>query len=139
MIETDAETKKKFENGKTPIDPNIEDIKLSEKRSSKSALKSKIECLKEIFVEFSRRSNVDCYSKIFDYDNIFIKLTWIVILVTSLGFTSYLLMSNIDNYLNYDVTTKIGSYYDGQKHFGGAIVVFLYGKKYAGPTRIYHQ
>jgi hypothetical protein len=107
------ETERNIENGQTPpIDPNIEEIKLTDKRSSESALKSKTESLKEIFVEFSRRTNVDCYSKIFEYNSIFIKLIWIVILVTSLGFTSYLLVSNVNNYLNYDVTTKIGSYYE---------------------------
>jgi len=121
MIETEIyvigdENKKKIENGKAPIE-NIEEIKLTDKRSAKSALKSKVENLKHIFLEFSQRTNVDCYSKIFDYENVFIKLIWIIILVTSLTFTSYLLMSNINNYFGYDVTTKIGSYYQMPTEF----------------------
>ena len=66
----------------------------------------------QTFVAFSQRSNVDCYGKIFVYDNWFIKFIWIIILFASLGFTSYQVLSNLSAYFEYSVSTQIGVVYE---------------------------
>ena len=55
--------------------------------------------VKEAFVSWSERMTVNCYNKIFHYENIFVKLFWLFILVGSLGVTAWILSGSIFNYL----------------------------------------
>ena len=89
----------------------ITTLDINQEVKSQPKVNAKIDILKQTFFEFSQRTNVDCYSKIFDYDHFFIKLIWIIIFLASLSFTSYLLTSNFIAYLTYGISTQIGSYY----------------------------
>ena len=69
--------------------------------------------LKEIFLEWSLRANVNCYVKIFQYkNNIFAKLMWLSILILSACITAWMIVRTITNYLSYNVTSKIAVNYE---------------------------
>jgi hypothetical protein len=69
--------------------------------------------LKEIFLEWSLRTNIDCYVKIFQYkNNIFAKLIWLSILIISACLTAWIILRTITTYLSYNVTSQIAVYYE---------------------------
>jgi len=61
--------------------------------------KTKRTLLKETFVEFSKRTSVNAYGKIFVYENAFVQITWLLILLASLSLTAYVVASNLLTYL----------------------------------------
>ena len=83
-------------------------IKTKEENKNKST----ISVLKETFVEFSKRADVNCYTKIFEYDNIFVKMIWILVLLASLGLTAWVVSWTVLEYLDYEVTSQIGVVYE---------------------------
>ena len=80
--------------------------------SSEERKKSMQSILRETFLEFSKRSNVDGYVKIFEYDNVFVKLFWILVLLTSLSVTAWMVNGTVQAYLQYGVTSQIGVVYE---------------------------
>jgi hypothetical protein len=73
---------------------------------------SKWALLRETFVEFSKRSDVNGYVKIFEYDNVFIKFIWFLVLLGSLFITGYVLSWSVLAYLDYGVSSQIGLVYE---------------------------
>ena len=41
--------------------------------------------IRQVFVEWSRRVDLNVYNKVFDYDNVLVKFFWLVILLASLA------------------------------------------------------
>ena len=74
--------------------------------------KSKRALLQETFVEFSKRSDVNGYVKIFEYENVFIKVIWFLVLLGSLFITGYVLSWSVLAYLDYGVSSQIGLVYE---------------------------
>ena len=74
--------------------------------------KSKWALLKETFVEFSKRSDVNGYVKIFEYENVFIKFIWFIVLLGSLFITGYVLSWSVLAYFDYGVSSQIGLVYE---------------------------
>ena len=73
---------------------------------------SKWALLKETFVEFSKRSDVNGYVKIFEYENVFIKFIWFIVLLGSLFITGYVLSWSVLAYFDYGVSSQIGLVYE---------------------------
>ena len=74
--------------------------------------KSPKSVLKETFVEFSKRTDVNCYTKIFEYDNVFVQILWALVLLLSLSVTAWVLSWTMFRYLDYEVTSQIGVVYE---------------------------
>jgi len=68
--------------------------------------------LKEVFVDFSQRTDVNAYGKIFKYENKLVKLLWLFILIVSLGFTALFMRDNMSIFLDYEVVSQIGVVYE---------------------------
>lgn len=81
-------------------------------KTDKIKNKSTISVLKETFVEFSKRTDVNCYTKIFEYDNVFVKILWTLVLLLSLSVTAWVLSWTVVKYLDYEVTSQIGVVYE---------------------------
>ena len=64
----------------------IENLFLSQTEKSRAEQKS-------TFVKWSERILINCYRKIFEYENYFVKLFWLLILLSSLSVTAWLLIS----------------------------------------------
>jgi hypothetical protein len=84
---------------------------------SQNSEKSKWALLQETFVEFSKRSDVNGYVKIFEYENVFIKFIWFLILLGSLFITGYVLSWSVLAYLEYGVSSQIGLVYEMPTEF----------------------
>ena len=68
----------------------------------------RLKVVKEVFYDWSKRANVDGYSKIFQYErNKVAKMTWALIFLGSLGVTCWFISLNIIDYLKHDVVTTI--------------------------------
>jgi hypothetical protein len=69
--------------------------------------------VKEIFLEWSLRMNLNCYTKIFIYrHNVLVKFIWIFILLTSSFITFWFITKSILDYFNYSVVSQIGTAYE---------------------------
>ena len=84
--------------------------------NDKKDLKKK-ENLKETFLSWSERSDVNCYGKIFEYENIFVKSIWAFILLGALGATSWFVSWSILAYLDYGVVSQIGVVHEQPTEF----------------------
>ena len=62
--------------------------------------------LKKSFYSWSERADINCYNKIFEYENIFVRLFWLFVFLASLSVTAWFLSSNKAAYLEYDVVSK---------------------------------
>ena len=80
--------------------------------------KTKWDEIKEVFLEWSFRSNLDCFVKIFEYkDNPFAKYLWIIILVLLSGITFWSIVKIIFEYFNYEVVSKFTVTYENPTKF----------------------
>ena len=74
--------------------------------------------VKETFLEWSLRSNLDCFQKIFHYNNNPIaKFIWTLILLASSGLTFLLISVSIMEYFNFEVVSQIGIGYELKSEF----------------------
>lgn len=78
---------------------------------------SKIDILKKTFIFWSKQIGINCYSKIFYYKNIFAKIFWILILLGSLSVTAWIMSWSIQDYLAYDVVSRIRIIYEKPAEF----------------------
>ena len=63
---------------------------------------------KKAFIDWSRRTDINCYTKIFEYrNNLIAQIFWTLILFLLNFFTFWLISSSVFSYLIYDVVTKI--------------------------------
>jgi hypothetical protein len=80
--------------------------------------KSMHEKIKNIYIEWSLRSNLDCYQKIFEYkNNPIARFIWIVILLISASLTFTLISKSIMEYFDFDVVSQIGIDYETKSKF----------------------
>ena len=80
--------------------------------------KSKFKEVKGVFLEWSLRSNLDCFTKIFEYqNNTLAKLFWLIVLLASSGFTFWSISRIVLEYLNYEIVSKIGMIYENPTKF----------------------
>ena len=99
-------------------DVEVIPVKVNSKNDSNKVLvdelKPKGEILKNTFLEWAMRANVDCFVKIFDYyeNSLFTKLVWTLILLASSCLSFWLVRQNILSYLTYGVTSQISEVYE---------------------------
>ena len=80
--------------------------------------KKKWDKVKETCLEWSLRSNLDSFVKIFEYkDNLFAKFIWGVILFFLSGITFWSISKIILEYFNYEVVSKIQVIYENPTKF----------------------
>jgi len=68
---------------------------------------SKLSLLFDTFHHWSTSSDINCYTKVFEYKSVFARILWLFILCASTFFTFYLIELSIFNYYNYEVVTQI--------------------------------
>ena len=74
--------------------------------------------IKEIFLEWSLRTDLNCYTKIFIYrDRPLVGLIWLFILLVSSGITFWLISNSILEYFNYSIVSQIGIVYETKSVF----------------------
>ena len=74
--------------------------------------------IKEIFLEWSLRTDLNCYTKIFIYRHRpFVVLIWLFILLVSSGITFWLISNSILEYFNYSIVSQIGIDYETKSVF----------------------
>jgi len=73
--------------------------------------------LKETFVEFSYRTDVNAYGKIFTYENKFVKFLWLIVLLASLSLTALIMIDNVSIFFKYEVVSQIGVVYETPTEF----------------------
>ena len=72
---------------------------------------------KKIFITWSKRTNVNCYGKIFFYENYFVRLIWTSIFLASLGVTGWIMSWNIVAFLQYGVVSSTKVVYENPTQF----------------------
>ena len=63
--------------------------------------------LKETCVLWSKRTDVNCYNKIFEYENFCVKTFWLFMFLASLGVTAWIISWTVLAYLQYNVVSQI--------------------------------
>ena len=91
------------------------DQNLSMKEKDKKKIKWNI--LKETFIEFSQRTDINAYGKIFEYENYLVKFLWSIVLLGSLGVTAWVLSWSVLEYSQYGVVSQIGVVYENPTEF----------------------
>jgi hypothetical protein len=104
------------------VEKFLEEKEHKTKHTSSSRIETKDEnklhhSLKETFISWSTRADINCYTKIFEYENVFVRLTWLFILFGSLGVTGWIMSWSISSYLEYGVVSQIGVVYEQTAEF----------------------
>ena len=99
------------------ISMDYEEKKLNNLKSH--SLKSrKYQIVKETFLEWSSRTDMNNYGKIFDYrGNLFGQIIWILVFLILTGLTAILIQMSIAAYLSYSVTTSYDIIYESPTDF----------------------
>ena len=84
--------------------------------SSKKNLPIRTE-LKNKLVAWSLSSNFHCYPKIFQYENIYAKIIWIIFFILFAFMTFWLVIKGVLDFLEFDVVSKIGVYSEDKSVF----------------------
>ena len=88
-------------------------------------LKQKSADLKETIFKWSKKTDVNSYSKIFKYKNNCLAQTiWLIIFLILTGATFWLISFNIQNYLNYDVASQTNVIYETTSLFPTVKLLF---------------
>ena len=82
--------------------------------------------LKETLNEFSQRTNLNCYAKIFIYNNWFVKFIWLFVLLGSASLTAWVLSWSVSAYLNYAVVSQIKVLYEMPAEFPAITICDFY-------------
>jgi hypothetical protein len=89
-------------------------IKNSNSSSTEEPLKVKpnfkinFSSMKQTFLEWSERVDINCYTKMLEYKgNVYVQFIWFVVLLGSTGATFFLIAKSITDYLAYEVTSQI--------------------------------
>ena len=79
---------------------------------------NKIKLLKETFLDWALRVHVDCFVKIFKYENRpFVQLIWVCILLVSSCLTFFIINQRVQSYLEFGVTSQISVVYETPTEF----------------------
>jgi hypothetical protein len=85
---------------------------------NKKNLQRRLSRVKETFLEWSFRTDLNNYGKIFDYQgNILAQTVWITIFIVLTVLTVLLIQMSISAYLSYEVTTTNNVIYESQAEF----------------------
>ena len=89
---------------------NVNSINLLHDRNELK--KNRLFKVKQVFIEWSQRVDINCYNKIFEYENFLVQLFWTFVFTASTGLTFWLISSSIFDFLKFDVVTKTTSVYE---------------------------
>ena len=101
-------------------DLNVSAIKTEKKAENRirKVLSIKIKMAKEAFLEWSSRTDMNNYGKIFEYKgNIWAQIIWTIIFLVLSGLTVLLIQQSISAYLSYSVTSKHETIYQSPAEF----------------------
>ena len=73
---------------------------------------NKVKNFKETFISWSENTDINCYGKIFKYENLFVKLFWLIILLASLSITAWIMSLSIVSYFQYGIVSQIRLVYE---------------------------
>jgi hypothetical protein len=99
-IELDKEISRKKEEGKKEKVPE-----------------TKWDHLKEEVLEFCARTDINAFTKVFEYKNPFAKLAWLVFLFGALAFTGWVMSTGVLDFLQWPVQSQIGVYFENPTEF----------------------
>ena len=77
------------------------------KQAPNNTESSKQYALWAAITEWSLLTKFDCYSKIFEYKNMYARVTWLFFFLALAGITAWLVSKNITDYYSHDVNSKI--------------------------------
>jgi hypothetical protein len=100
QIELDKEISRKKEEGKKEKVPE-----------------TKWDHLKEEVFEFCARTDINAFTKVFEYKNPFAKLAWLVFLFGALAFTGWVMSTGVLDFLQWPVQSQIGVYFENPTEF----------------------
>ena len=86
------------------------------KRSLNESLNKKIQH-KSTLVSWCEKSDVNGLSKIFEYENVFVRFVLFILLLVSLGFTAWFMSWSILDYFERDIVSKIQAVYEKPTEF----------------------
>jgi len=81
-------------------------ISNSQETNSKNH-QNKTSRIKKEFLEWSLLTKFDCYSKIYEYEVVWMKFFWLILFLTFTGLTAWLVIFNVINFCHYEVTSII--------------------------------
>jgi hypothetical protein len=88
------------------------------KNKSESFIKNRLKMAKEAFLEWSSRTDMNNYAKIFEYKgNILAQIIWILIFLVLSILTVVLIQQSISAYLSYGVTSTYETIYESPTEF----------------------
>ena len=73
--------------------------------------------IKDVFVSWCQKSDINGLSKIFDYENNLIRFIWTIILLASIAITAWIMSSSIIAYYEYSVVSQISIVYEQPTEF----------------------
>lgn len=103
---------------------DIEHIELDKENSRKKVEKTKEKAAetkweqvkKEVF-EFCARTDINAFTKVFEYTNPFAKLAWLGFLLGALAFTGWVMIMGVMDFLQWPVQSQIGVYFENPTEF----------------------
>ena len=107
-------------NGSTiNSDKNVEESRKNIREDNgESFIKTRAKIAKEAFLEWSSRTDMNIYGKIFEYKgNIWAQIIWIIIFLVLSGLTVVLIQQSISAYLSYSVTSTYETIYESPTEF----------------------
>jgi hypothetical protein len=86
--------------------------KLEQNKEAKTSKEKKFSLVKDVFLDWSLRADINAYGKVFDYKNKFIRVIWSFIFTSLTVLTILVCVSLLLEYLTYDVVTKTNVFYE---------------------------
>jgi hypothetical protein len=91
--------------------------KKEEKNVEKRPPETKWDHIKEEVFEFCARTDINAFTKVFEYKNPFAKLAWLVFLFGALAFTGWVMGLGVLDFLEWPVQSQIGVYFENPTEF----------------------
>jgi hypothetical protein len=95
----------------------LKDFEIDLKETQNREKTKKSSALKEVLLDWSIRVDINAYNKIWDYNNILVKLIWSFIFASSTGLTLLVCVQSVMQYLEYEVITKTNMIYQRPTKF----------------------
>ena len=100
---------------------NVDYLKVEQKlklKKKENKIRNRFALAKKIYLEWSSRSDINNYGKIFDYQgNILAQTLWTIIFICLTSLTIVLIQMSISSYLTYSVTTSYDIVYESPTYF----------------------
>jgi len=85
---------------------NHENENSSSKQAPFNDTRKQLKKVKKEFFEWSLLTKFDCFSKIFEYKHVALRILWTLIFLAYTGVTFWLVVTNIKGYYQHEVTTR---------------------------------